>query len=163
MRECRALAISSVFCAIREPNRFTPEVRDEATIYLDLARACGAPLFGSSLAQRLLEWGTDRHSKKHRDRSRSVPQKFLMSTILRLTRNGSFDALEAEPHGRTRPEHPVGALREDGVATEDRKVALAPPRLIERQEQGATVTAYIIPIEQAMQLVVDEANAGGGR
>ena len=38
-----------------------------------------------------------------------------------------------------------------------------PPRFLERQEQGQTVTAYIIPIERAMQLVVDEANAGGGR
>jgi formate dehydrogenase len=32
------------------------EPRDEATMYLDLARACDAPLFGSRRVQRLLEW-----------------------------------------------------------------------------------------------------------
>ncbi len=108
------------------------EQRDEATIYLDLASACGAPLFGSRLTQRLLEWGTARHSKKHAERQRSVPQKWLMSTILRLTRNGGFDALEREPHGRERPPHPVGELRAGGVSTEDGKIALAPKALVER-------------------------------
>jgi hypothetical protein len=38
-----------------------------------------------------------------------------------------------------------------------------PPRYIERDELGQTVTAYIIPIERAMQLVVEEANAGGAK
>ena len=32
------------------------EQRDEASIYLDLARACEAPLFGSRVVQTLLEW-----------------------------------------------------------------------------------------------------------
>jgi hypothetical protein len=44
-----------------------------------------------------------------------------------------------------------------------RALLAGPPRFIERDEQGQTVTAYIIPIERAMQLVIDEANAGGGR
>jgi len=106
--------------------------RDEATIYLDLARACDAPLFGSKPTQRLLEWGTRRHSSKHPERERSVPQKFLMSTILRLTKNGSFDALMGERHGRAREPHPVGAFREAGASTDDGRVHLAPAVLVER-------------------------------
>ncbi len=37
-----------------------------------------------------------------------------------------------------------------------------PPRWVERDEQGQTVRAYVIPIEQAMESVVEEANAPGG-
>ena len=37
-----------------------------------------------------------------------------------------------------------------------------PPRYIERDQQGETVRAYIIPIEQAMEIVVRDANAAGG-
>jgi hypothetical protein len=59
----------------------------------------------------------------------------------------------------------VGAERwelQDLYAPQEALLA-GPPRFVERDEQGQAVTAYIIPIEQAMQLVVDEANAGGGR
>jgi len=116
------------------------EQRDEATIYLDLARACDAPLFGSKLAQRLLEWGTSRHSRKHSDKQRSVPQRFLMSMLLRLTRNGSFERLLAEKQGRTTPEQRPGRLlsedaeraKPDAAATA--RIDLAPPVLVDRAE-----------------------------
>ncbi|MHC5008438.1 MAG: hypothetical protein ACYTGF_13885 [Planctomycetota bacterium] len=47
---------------------------------------------------------------------------------------------------------------------EQEALLAGPPRFIEREEQGETVRAYIIPIEQAMEIVVREANAtdGGG-
>jgi hypothetical protein len=47
---------------------------------------------------------------------------------------------------------------------EQEALLAGPPRSIEREEQGETVRAYIIPIEQAMEIVVREANAtdGGG-
>ncbi|MHC4416164.1 MAG: hypothetical protein ACYS0G_12860 [Planctomycetota bacterium] len=35
-----------------------------------------------------------------------------------------------------------------------------PPRWVERDEQGETVEALVIPIERAMALVVEEANPG---
>jgi len=108
------------------------EQRDEATVYLDLAKACDAPLFGSKLTQRLLEWGTARHSRKHPEAQRSVPQRFLMSTILRLTGNGSFRRLAGEAHGRKRSPHPVGRLAAKGLATSDGRIQLAPAALIER-------------------------------
>ena len=73
------------------------EQRDEASIYLDLARSCNAPLFGSGLLQKTLEWGRDRHSARHPERQPAIAQEFILSTILRLTRNGSFEKLLAEP------------------------------------------------------------------
>jgi formate dehydrogenase len=107
------------------------EQRDEATIYLDLARACDAPLFGSKLTQRLLEWGTARHSKKNPEVQRSVPQRFLMSSILRLTGNGSFGRLLGEKHGRERPPHEPATFLSKGVSTGDGRVDLAPKPLME--------------------------------
>ena len=38
-----------------------------------------------------------------------------------------------------------------------------PPRWVQREDQGEMVTALVIPIEDAMDLVVAEANAGGDR
>ena len=37
---------------------------------------------------------------------------------------------------------------------------VGPPHWVERDENGKKVKAYVIPIEQAMQIVADEANAG---
>lgn len=106
------------------------EQRDEASIYLDLAAACDAPLFGSKLTQRLLEWGRDRHSRKHPDRQPAVADEFLMSLVLRLTGNGSFTKLLNEPHGRRLPEHQPGTFLGQRVTTEDGKLDLAPAEFI---------------------------------
>jgi anaerobic selenocysteine-containing dehydrogenase len=46
------------------------EQRDEATIYLDLARAAGAPIFGSRVAQRTFELMRWQHGRKHPGGSR---------------------------------------------------------------------------------------------
>jgi len=107
------------------------EQRDEATIYLDLARACGVSLFGSKVTQRALEWGTARHSKKRPDRQRSLPQRLLMSTLLRLTGNGSFGRLLGEHHGRALPAHRPDSFLGRRISTADGRVDLAPASLLE--------------------------------
>ncbi|MFQ5416523.1 MAG: molybdopterin-dependent oxidoreductase [Myxococcota bacterium] len=117
--------------ATRPVMRPDGEQRDEASIYLDLASACGAPLFGSKLTQRLLEWGRDRHSRKHPDRQPEVPGEFLMSAILRLTGNGSFEKLLREPHGRALPDHQPGSFLGKRIITDDGKLDLAPAAFIE--------------------------------
>ncbi|MBW2697096.1 MAG: molybdopterin-dependent oxidoreductase [Deltaproteobacteria bacterium] len=106
------------------------EQRDEATIYLDLARACDAPLFGSGPMQRLLEWGRNRHSRKHPERQPAIADEFLMSTILRLTGHGSFEKLLAETNGRRLSDHEPGTFLPDRLTTEDGKLELAPVEFI---------------------------------
>jgi anaerobic selenocysteine-containing dehydrogenase len=109
------------------------EQRDEATIYLGLARACNAPLFGSWATQRSLEVLLKANSwrpGRGREEQPALPQELLMSAILRLTGNGSFKALLREPHGRLRPEHPVGEYLGKAVATEDGLIDLAPAALV---------------------------------
>jgi len=107
------------------------EVRDEATIYLDLCKAAGLPLFGSRVAQRALELLTKWHAKRHPDQPGGVPQELLLSAILRVTGNGSFDKLLNEPHGRLRPGHQPDDFLGKRVVTDDGRVDLAPPLLLE--------------------------------
>lgn len=107
------------------------EQRDEATIYLDLARACGRPLFGSRVAQRALEIAKAVHSRRHPDAQPAIPQEALLSLLLRITRQGSFRSLLAHEHGRLRPPHAEEDFLGARVTTPDGRVQLAPPPLLE--------------------------------
>ncbi len=109
------------------------EALDEATIYLELCRASGTPLFGSKIAQRVLET-LQRFGPKRPFGVREIPQKVLLSLLLRLTRNGSFAQLLGEPHGRTRPAQTGGDFLGKRVLTSDGRVDLAPPALVARAE-----------------------------
>jgi anaerobic selenocysteine-containing dehydrogenase len=108
------------------------EPRDEATIYLDLARACGAPLFGSRLVQRALEGARALHSRRHPGRQPALPQAGLMSLLLRMTGNGSFARLLAEPHGRALPAHQAGRFLRDREKAGVGPIDLAPQVLLEQ-------------------------------
>ena len=112
------------------------EQRDEATIYLRLAKACGVGLFGSMPAQRLLEKATERHTARirrtHPDAQPRVPQEKILDLLLRATRQPSFEALLDQPHGWTRPDHEDASYLGERVVTDDGKVHLAPARLTER-------------------------------
>lgn len=111
------------------------EQRDEATIYLDLARACGTPLFGSRIAQATFEALRAGHTARLRRRDPaaqpSLPQERLLDLLLRATGQGSFEALLREPHGRRRPAHEPGTFLGRRVVTSDGRVDLAPRPLME--------------------------------
>ncbi|HKJ25314.1 MAG TPA: molybdopterin dinucleotide binding domain-containing protein, partial [Myxococcota bacterium] len=111
------------------------EQRDEATIYLDLARACGVSLFGSAALQRGLEWAKRVHSRRRPDEQPSIPQKALLSLLLRVTGNGGLDGLLREPHGRPLPAQTGGDFLGQRVVTDDGKVHLAPPELVEQSRK----------------------------
>ena len=119
--------------AVVEPDG---EQRDEATIYLGLAKACGVGLFGSRPAQRILEAATRRHTRKLR-RTRpgaepAVPAERLLDLLLRLTRQPGFTKLLGHPHGLRGTDHEAGTFLGHRVVTEDGKVHLAPQRLVDR-------------------------------
>jgi len=106
------------------------EQRDEATIYLDLCRASGVELFGSKVAQRLLEWAKRRHARKHPGRQPAIPQEAILSLLLRATKQGSFARLLAEPHGRARDPHRPDDFLGQRMVTPDAKLQLAPAALL---------------------------------
>jgi anaerobic selenocysteine-containing dehydrogenase len=108
------------------------EQRDEATIYVDLARASGVSLFGSKIAQKAFELAKAAHSAVSTDAQPAVPQKGLLSLILRASRQGGFDALLRDAHGRPRPDHEPGSFLGKRVITQDARVDLAPRVLMEQ-------------------------------
>lgn len=111
------------------------EQRDEATIYVDIAKASGINLWGSAVAQRAMELGKSLRSIRHRDEQPSIPQELLLSGLLRATKQGSFKKLLKETHGRLRPQHDPGSFLGERVVTDDKKVHLAPPTLMKQAEK----------------------------
>ncbi len=108
------------------------EQRDEATIYLDLARACGVGLFGSKIAQTAVETARRVWGWRHPDRKHEVPQEWLLSALLRVGGEGKFADLLREKHGRLRAPHAGGDFLGARCVTDDGKVRLAPPLLVEQ-------------------------------
>jgi len=108
------------------------EQRDEASIYLSLARACGAPMLGSRLAQRLLERMARKYARKHGLAHPTVPSEKVLNLILRLTRKPSFRALLRHPHGLPQEATRAGTFLGKRIVTDDKRVHLAPDLLLER-------------------------------
>lgn len=105
--------------------------RDEATIYTELARACGVSLFGAWPLQKLLERALAKDARRHPDRLPEIPQETILNLVLRLTRQGSFDDLADEPHGRPGQVQEGADFLGERVLTDDGRVHLAPDRLLE--------------------------------
>jgi formate dehydrogenase len=111
------------------------EQRDEATIYVDIAKASGVNLWGSAAAQRVFETAKTLNSIGRRGKQPSIPQELLLSGLLRATKQGSFKKLLKEEHGRLRPEHDPGSFLGKRVVHDDRKVHLAPKVFLEQTEK----------------------------
>jgi anaerobic selenocysteine-containing dehydrogenase len=108
------------------------EARDEASIYFDLCRAAGLPIFGSRVAQRALDLAAAIHRRRHPEAPDAIPQEALLSLLLRLTRHGSFERLLAHEHGRLREDHRGNDFLGQRVITTDGLVHLAPPELLQQ-------------------------------
>lgn len=108
------------------------EQRDEATIYVDLAKASGVNLWGSAVAQRAMELAKTLKSIGRGNKQPSIPQELLLSGLLRATKQGSFKKLLEHKHGRLRPQHEPGSFLGERVIHDDGKVHLAPPVLVQQ-------------------------------
>jgi formate dehydrogenase len=124
------------------------EQRDEATIYVDLAKASGINLWGSAVAQRAFETAKALNSIGRRGKQPSVPQELLLSGLLRATKQGSFKKLLKEKHGRPRPQHDPGSFLGRRVIHDDQKVHLAPEVFVKQTEK----------LEADFQLELDTKN-----
>ncbi len=111
------------------------EQRDEASLYLDLARACRAPLFGSRLVQRTLELAARAHGSDRPGVPAGLPLERLMSLLLRVTGHGSFAKLLAEPHGRRLAPQQAGTYLGRKVAKPDGRIDLAPAVLVAQAQE----------------------------
>lgn len=111
------------------------EQRDEATIYVDIAKASGINLWGSAVAQRSMELAKGLSSIGKGDKQPSLPQELLLSGLLRATKQGSFKKLLKEKHGRLRPEHEPGSFLGKRIIHDDGKMHLAPQVLLEQTQK----------------------------
>lgn len=108
----------------------TGQQRDEATIYTDLAKASGAPLFGTRAGQFVLNRMTDLNSLFRGKKQRSVPVKFILNQILARTKQPSFKKLLNTPNGIEKPKPKTGNFLSRKVTTDDGKVHLSTPNLL---------------------------------
>lgn len=127
--------------------------RDEASIYLELCRACGVDLFGSSVAQGALEAMARFHQARHGLPHLTLPQEGLLSALLRLTGQPSFGKLSKHEHGMLREDHTGGDFLGARVTTDDGKVHLAPARLLEEAEGLEASFAAQTSAERPLRLI----------
>ncbi len=107
------------------------EQRDETMILLQLARACGANLFGSRMVQGFfstwMELGKVPLVGKYLE---LTPERFL-GLMARAFRLGSLRSLRKDPHGRLLEPHKGNDFLGKRVVTEDGLVDLAPTEFVE--------------------------------
>ena len=115
--------------AVVEP---TGQQRDEATIYTQLARACGTPLFGARALQWIMQAMLALNAPFRRGQQPALPIRLILDLVLRLGKLGRFRDLAAQPQGLPwrggpKPESFLGKR----VVTDDGKVQLAPKLLMD--------------------------------
>jgi len=115
----------------------TGKQRDEASIYTDLATACGTGLFGSKSTQWVLRLLKGLHRIRHPRAQPGLPQKLILDLILRSSGNGSLRALLKSPHGKPREQAAPGSFLGKRPITEDTKVHLAPAEFVAAAEHLA--------------------------
>lgn len=100
------------------------EQRDEASIYIELAKASGFPLWGSGIAQRF--FNSLMKYNKLPNGQRAIPQRFFLNILLKLNKQKSFKKLLKNPHGTLLPDHKEGSFLGKRVYTHDKKIHLSP-------------------------------------
>lgn len=106
------------------------EQRDEVDILLQLAHACGAPLFGSRAVAAVLQTWLAARQLPVVGSTLGLTHERLLDVVLRATKQGSRRSHRAHPHGVLRPPHEGGSFLGQRVVTDDGKVQLAPPDLL---------------------------------
>jgi formate dehydrogenase len=105
------------------------EQRDEGSIYVELARSSGFPLWGSKPAQKFFE--TLMRFNRLENGQPSIPQQSMLNTLLLLCRQPGFKKILKSRHGSLREQHQENDFLGKRVHTKDRKVDLAPEALME--------------------------------
>ena len=114
------------------------EQRDETSIYVDLATACGVGMFGSKVAQWLLRALKLVNKLRHPLTRAGIPQRFILDQILRRGGQGSFNAMLKFTEGKVREQVKPGSFVGKRPTTDDGRVHLAPQEFL---AEAATLEA----------------------
>jgi anaerobic selenocysteine-containing dehydrogenase len=129
------------------------EQRDEVDILLQLARACGAPLFGSRPVSTLLQAWLRARGLPGLGTTLGLTHERLLDVVLRATKQGSRRSHRAHPHGVLRPPHEGGTFLGARVVTDDGRVQLAPPELVALLQDLPAVFARELEQRAALKLI----------
>jgi len=105
------------------------EQRDEASIYIELAKASGFPLWGSRIGQLFFE-GLMQFNKLENGQA-CIPQKMMLNVLLKLCKQPGFKKLMKNPHGLLTKDHTENDFLGKRVYTRGKKVDLAPERFVD--------------------------------
>jgi len=108
--------------------------RDEASIYLELCRRSGVSLFNSRITQWILTIISSCYTLIKRKKHFSVPQELILHLILKSAKKIGFKKLLKSKHGLAMEGHQPGSFVPDRVLTDDGKIQMAPPELIQQAE-----------------------------
>jgi len=133
------------------------EQRDEATIYVDIAKASGVNLWGSAVAQRAMELAKALNSIGRGDKQPSLPQELFLSGLLRATKQGSFKRLLQERHGRLRPAHDPGSFLGKRIIHDDGMMHLAPEGLLEQTSKLESDFEHELQNKSKLKLITKRA------
>lgn len=133
------------------------EQRDEASIYVDLAKACGISLFGSTIAQKLMEFLMNWHTWRKKTPVRTLPQESLLNGILKLTKQKSFKTILKNPHGIDRQPHEPESFLGKRVVTADQLVDLAPEALLAQTDRLADHFEMELRVKDKLKLITKRA------
>jgi formate dehydrogenase len=106
------------------------EQRDEASIYTDLATACGVGLFGSRATQWFLRTLKGINRLRHPKAIAGLPQRFILDQILRRSGNGSFSEMLEHKSGKPVSQVEPGTFLGKRPTTDDGLVHLAPEEFV---------------------------------
>ncbi|MEQ9426697.1 MAG: molybdopterin-dependent oxidoreductase [Cyclobacteriaceae bacterium] len=133
------------------------EQRDEASIYLDLAKASGTNIFDSVVAQWFFDLTKSYHSKVQKKKIKGIPQESYLNGLLRLTRQKSFKTLLKSPHGFADNGKKTEPFLGKRVFTKSGKVDLAPTQLIEATNDLDQSFEKLISQKDKLRLITKRA------
>ncbi len=115
--------------AVIEPEH---EQLDEATIYLNIAKAAGVNMWKSAAAKGFFSFLMKFKQKKYG--IPRLPQEFMLNLLLRVMRQKGFNSLLKHKHGLQREDHKNDFLT-SRIVSKSKKVNLAPEIMIEQKSR----------------------------
>ncbi len=106
------------------------EQRDEALVFVDLARAVGVNIFGSRMIQTAFDAGRVAARLPVVGRHMAITPERMIAFLLARLRGGSRRSLRKSPHGISLEPTEAGDFLGTRVATEDGMVNLSPAKFV---------------------------------
>ncbi len=143
--------------ATRAVIKMEAEQRNESSIYVDLARACGKPLFGSWITQLFFEIISSWKKLIIGRKFSTVPQEFVLNLLLRICGQKSFNQLLKFPNGKLRKDHEEKSFLGKRVVTSNGKVNLAPEPLMQMTARLEADFEKELKTQESLKLITKRA------